>query len=234
MRAFSINQAFSRSLFLVCLFSLLIALPLSAQKVPLEAYFEPEPQAVGDLVGPSVYYGTQAEPVGGKGVGAITLHLAYEGFELDPESQMYVDMKGSWFGTNADVSSTISIDPVAKVIVIRIQRIDGEPQTGYGYLLGSGGGMVIEIDNIHKRQPLWLTKVTVERPAPFTFDHQTSRLQLDADLAPGTPVYLLDGTGRMWPCDARPGQPFDLRHLPAQLYYLRIGDQPAHKLPLYH
>jgi hypothetical protein len=234
MRFFSFRSLLPCSLcFLLPLVFSLFPIFLSAQTVPLTTYLNPEPEAVGDTVGFLVYYGTQSKPVGGKGVHSLTIEFAYEGFQLDPASPLSVDMKGSWFGENNEVQTTITLDTDYRTITVTLRREDEVPQTGYGYLLGGNGGLVIEIDDIHKRLPVWVTSVRAEHPAPFVYDASNHRLSLDAQVPEGDPVILWDTQGRRWPLNVQPGQAVSLAHLPRQLYFLRVGKGESYKLPLY-
>ncbi|MEM6262914.1 MAG: hypothetical protein AAGI38_10430 [Bacteroidota bacterium] len=127
--------------------------------------------------------GTQDDPI--FNASEIQITIGYEGFTLsEGQGEMLAVASNSWFGGDGNYGGSLSIDEENNELTLNMFRTDATNMSGYGYVASGGGGVIIEIDILHKMQPVLDVKsvtvntgfITSEKPILIHRDRNADRI----------------------------------------------------------
>lgn len=200
---------------------LLCTANLYAQQAPLTiTEFAPgEPE---DALEHHVYYGDTQQPVDP----VLYIEIVYEYGEspILGSSHPYLS-SGSWFTDDEGWDGSVSLDTSVREIEVVLYRTGYDEVGGEG-LLVKVKGIIIDIDDIHKRQETTLTIKSLRvsttagiRVYPNPAKDQVSVKGLGSPLLK---VEIRDINGRQTPAPAVHGDAIGVNHLPPGAYVLRF------------
>ncbi len=137
---------------LILVFVCLGAANLTAQNLPVYAYFQPAQFEDGDEISIHVKVGNSNQQA--SFVWGLQLKIPYSLFSIDPFSEIDLDAGGiSWFGGDGNYFGNHSIDHENQEITVNLFRSNGTPVGGFGYT-ASMYGIIVEMEEIYGKQQI--------------------------------------------------------------------------------
>lgn len=122
-------------------------------------------------------YGTENDPV--SATSSLTMVYAYTGYSIDEaESDITVDLAGSWFGNASQVSVSYSINHEAREVSVTLTRNDNQQIGGFGFNVRLKGIIVI-VDDIMRIMSNTITDFQVD--TYYASDTQTLLMMMGKD-----------------------------------------------------
>lgn len=182
---------------------------------------EPEDEREHEL-----YYGDSTNPV--EAVASIQIVYDYDDSPILASSTLTL-IGGDWFTDDNGWEGTVSLDTAAREISVSLSRTDNVPVGGYG-LLVTVGGIIIDIDDIHKRNDVELKLKSLRinsTSAPLVLYPNPA---IDRIFVKGLEdaihsVEILDMQGKKIPVPAIMDNSIHISHLPAGMYTVQIRSE---------
>ncbi len=136
---------------------------------------------------------------------------------------------GDWFTNDNNWEGSVSLDTVAREISVSLSRTDNVPVGGYG-LLVTVGGIIIDIDDIHKRNDVELKLKSlrinsIAAPLVLYPNPAKDRIFVKGLEDAIHSVEILDMQGKKIPVPAIMDNSIHISHLPAGMYTVQIRSE---------